>query len=155
MVKKAPETISIQAFYDANENLRFSRIPLHQTGSYDHITGYFLKDEMLARLLQGDGELPLSALKREIIVVHESSPIPELFERLLEKGEHIALVVGEFGGMSGIATMEDVIETLLGMEIVDEMDGTDDMQALARRNWERRARAMGLVGEDGQISLAD
>jgi CBS domain containing-hemolysin-like protein len=153
VVKKGSEACTIQSYYDANRDLRFSRIPLHQAESQDHITGYFLKDELLARLLAGDGDQPLSALKREILVVHDTSPIPDLFERFLEKGEHIALVVDEFGGMSGIVTMEDVIETLLGMEIVDEMDSAHDMQALARRNWERRARAMGLVGQDGQLSL--
>ena len=56
-------------------------------------------------------------------------------------------MVGDFGGMSGIVTMEDVIETLLGMEIVDEIDHAEDMQLLARKNWERRARQLGLLEE--------
>ena len=153
VVVKASGSDTIQSFYAANENLRFSRIPLFQGDSQDHVTGYFLKDELLASLLAGEGERPLAELEREILVVHETAPIPELFQRFLEKGEHIALVVDDFGGMSGIATMEDVIETLLGTEIVDEMDSDHDMQALARRNWERRAKAMGLVGAGGQLSL--
>ena len=55
------------------------------------------------------------------------------------------MVVDDFGGFAGIVTMEDVIETLLGMEIVDEVDGEADMQALARKQWERRASKMGLI----------
>jgi CBS domain containing-hemolysin-like protein len=68
----------------------------------------------------------------------------------MEKREHIALVVGEFGGMAGIVTMEDVIETLLGLEIMDELDGTEDMQVLARKNWEKRAKSLGILEKDGE-----
>ena len=88
----------------------------------------------------------LPFLRREILIVSESFPLPELFSRFVSKREHIALVVDEFGGMAGIVTMEDVIETLLGVEIVDESDHTEDMQLLARRNWERRAGRLGLTG---------
>jgi len=92
----------------------------------------------------------LSELRRDILVVKENYPIPELFEQFTEKREHVALVVDEFGGMAGIVTMEDVLETLLGLEIVDESDNAEDMQALARKKWEERARNVGLVGDSGK-----
>jgi len=147
VVQVAAEGMKIKAFFEANEELRFSRIPLYRNDSRDDITGYILKDELLAKLVKDGGDALVGTIKREIIVVHETFPIPELFNRFLEEKEHIALVVGDFGGMSGIVTMEDVIETLLGMEIVDELDHTEDMQLLARRNWEKRARQLGLIGE--------
>ncbi len=147
VVKAAEETETIKGFFDRHHELRFSRIPLYRGDSRDHVTGYILKDELLAKLVKDEGDVPVSTLRRDIMVINEDFPIPELFNRFLEKREHIALVVGEFGGMSGIVTMEDVIETLLGMEIVDELDRSEDMRALARRSWECRARAHGLIEE--------
>lgn len=147
VVKTASEETTLQEFYEANKNLRFSRIPIHRGVDTEHIHGYVLKDELLSGLVQGKGEETLGSLEREILIVHESFPIPDLFNRFLLKREHIALVVDEFGGMAGIVTMEDVIETLLGMEIVDEYDGAADMQALARKNWERRAKRLGIIQE--------
>lgn len=147
VVKAASQDMSIAAFFEANRELRHSRVPVYEGDQKDAVTGYILKSEMLARLAEERGQEPLKAVRRDIIVVNETFPIPELFSRFLEKREHIALVVDEFGGMAGIVTMEDVIETLLGMEIVDELDATADMQQLARRTWERRARLAGLIEE--------
>ena len=142
----APEAMSIQEFYNENKNLRFSRIPLYRDNN-DEVTGYFLKDHLLSALVENRGDQHLSTIKREIIAIKENFPIPQLFENFTEKREHIALVVDEFGGTAGIVTMEDVIETLLGLEIVDEFDNTDDMQALARKKWEKRAKDLGLITE--------
>lgn len=147
VVVAADEKTTIRDFYEENKNLRFSRVPLFQ-GSKDQITGYFLKDQLLASLIEKKDDEPLSSIKRELIVVNDKYPIPDLFNQFMEKREHIALVVGDFGGMSGIASLEDVIETLLGLEIVDEYDGTEDMQILARQKWEKRAQELGLIEEN-------
>ena len=77
-------------------------------------------------------------ISREIIVVPEFQTLLQLWEVLLEKKEHIALIVDEYGGMDGIVTMEDIIETLLGLEIVDERDRIIDMQQYARERWKER-----------------
>ena len=137
----------IGKFLETDRNPRFSRILLHEEHSRDHIIGYLLKDELLASMVDGQKDAELHTLRRDIIAVDESYPITELFNRFLSVREHIALVVDEFGGMAGIVTMEDVIETLIGVEIVDESDQITDMQLLARRNWERRARRSGLIVE--------
>ena len=145
VVRLASEQQTIKDFYKTTGELPFSRIPLYEGKENEHIVGYFLKAELLESLVLGNGDLHLSTIKRNISVVHENLPISDLFNQFLEKREHIALVVDEYGGMAGIVTMEDVMETLLGMEITDESDNTVDMQALARKNWEARARRIGLI----------
>ncbi len=150
VVRLASEEQSIKSFYKSAGELPFSRIPLYEDDIKEHISGYFLKTELLDSLVQGNGDRHLAAIKRNIHAVHEFLPISDLFDHFLEKREHIVLVVDEYGGMSGIVTMEDVMETLLGMEITDELDSTVDMQKLARKNWEKRARRIGLIEENSE-----
>ena len=146
VVVAADQNTTVRAFDDAHRGLRFSRIPIYD-GSLDHVTGYVLKDAMLRALVDGEDDKPLVEIRREITAVKENFPIPRLFDHFTEEREHISLVIDEFGGLAGIVTMEDVIETLLGLEIVDERDGATDMQELARRRWEERARGLGLLDE--------
>ena len=147
VVRSSAATETLGDFFEKNRELRFSRIPLYENESRDQVIGYVLKDRVLEGIVDGHTKDPLVSLKREIIAVPFDYPILELFNRFLSTHEQIALVVDEFGGMDGIVTMEDVIETLLGIEIVDESDRTADMQVLARRSWERRARRVGLIVE--------
>ncbi len=153
VVVASDETTTVRDFHKAHPNLRFSRIPLF-SDSVDKISGYVLKDQLLTNLVgqlesTAGSDTTLASLRRDIIVVQAHEPITKLFNDFTEKREHIALVVDEFGGMAGIVTMEDVLETLLGLEIVDESDNTVDMQALARKQWEARAKAMGLDVNQG------
>ena len=147
VVKAADQEMPIASFYQSNQKLQFSRIPLYKD-TKDHINGFVLKDEILGCMIHNNGDKPLREIMREIMIVNEQMALPDLFNRLMEKREHIALVVDEFGGMAGIITMEDVIETLIGMEIVDEQDNIEDMQSLARKNWEKRARALGIINDE-------
>jgi len=135
---------TLQSFYDKHPTIRFSRIPLYD-GELDKVAGYILKDELLDNILKGNGEKALSTIMRDIIVVKEELAVPALFNQLNEAREHIALVVDQYGGVEGVVTMEDVIETLLGLEILDESDNSEDMQKLARKNWEERAKSLGLI----------
>ena len=140
------EDNSIQSFFDAHPKLRFSRIPIYKDNS-DNITSFILKDELLEAIINGNGSNKLVSLKREILVTNRNLPIPDLFEKFISKREHIALVVDEYGSTSGLVSMEDVIETLLGLEIMDESDAIADLQLLARKNWEMRAKKIGLIQE--------
>lgn len=142
-----PEGKTIGEVVEEHDEFRFSRIPVYDD-TPDDVTGYVLKDEMLLRAAQEELEVPLEDIAREILVVRETLPLPDLLERLLDRLEHIALVVDEYGGVAGVVTMEDVVETLLGLEIVDEADSVEDMQALARQQWFKRARDLGVVSEE-------
>ena len=130
-------------FYEEHPKLIFSRVPIYKD-SLDNIEGYILKDDLLSRLIEGQKKLTLKSISRKIEIVYENLPIPSLYKKLIEKNEHIALVVDEYGGTEGIVTLEDVIETILGLEIVDETDNVEDLQKAARERWEKRARKMGL-----------
>ena len=147
VMKAEDESTSVKDFFEANANVRFSRIPLYTTNE-DNITGLVLKDEVFKEMGLGNGEKLLSDLKRSIIIVNRTIPIPKLFEQLVESRNHMALVVDEYGSVSGIVTMEDVIETLLGLEIMDESDNVSDLQLMARRSWESRAKRLGLIDND-------
>jgi len=117
----------------------FSRLPIFGV-DMDDIKGFILKDELFL-LDPSDEGLMLDSLKRDLLAVPKGMPLSKLLDLLLEKREHIALVVDEYGGTSGLVTLEDVVETLLGAEIVDEMDSHDDMQAVARRAAAKRIEA--------------
>ncbi len=154
VVVASDESKTLVDFHNQHPDLRFSRIPIYQEKP-DNVTGYILKDEMLATLLkEPDASTPMSSLRRDIIAVSDDFPILSLFTRFIETREHIALVLDQFGGTAGIVTMEDVIETLLGIEIVDELDHTVDMQALARKRWQQRAQHVGLVQEEAASTEA-
>jgi CBS domain containing-hemolysin-like protein len=118
----------------------FSRLPLYEDDIHD-ITGFVLRDDILLREAQDRGNEPLKSLKRRIHAVPESASLSVLLEHLLKHHQHIAIVFDEYGGTTGLVTLEDLVETLIGMEIVDEKDSVVDMRALARKKWAERARA--------------
>jgi len=140
------ENQTLADFHAVHPKLHFSRIPLYDK-SIDHVAGYFMRDDLLSALVDDKKSQTLGSLRRELTTVAEDFPIPDLFEHFTEQRTHIVMVADEFGGTAGIVTMEDVIETLLGLEIVDEVDGTEDMQLLARRQWEKRATRLGLLSQ--------
>jgi CBS domain containing-hemolysin-like protein len=138
------EETSIEEFYSDNKHLKHSRIPIYKDRS-NNITGFILKDDVLEEMIDQKGPEPLSSLKREVLTTFSETPIPDLFEILIEKRAHITIVSDEYGNPVGIVTMEDIIETLLGLEIMDESDNVADMQAMARKNWEIRAKRLGII----------
>jgi len=138
-----PQGMSVAKALNTKPTVTFSRLPIYQ-GDLDHITGFILKDDLLNTKEMDGGEVKIETLKREIKTVPGNMSLSNLFGFLLEKRQHIALVVDEYGGTKGLVTTEDVVETLLGLEIVDEMDKVQDMQLLARQQWAKRAKALGL-----------
>jgi len=142
VVLAADENTTIESFYESHKDMPFSRIPLYEDDP-NHTTGFVLKDECMEMIIEGKGNRKMKDIRREIHMVIESMPIIRLFYKFIEMKIHIAMVVDEYGVITGLVTMEDIIETLIGLEIVDEMDDVEDMQILARKIWEKRARKQG------------
>ena len=143
VISGLPQEMSVTDALKTKPPASFSRLPLFQT-DLDHITGFILRDDLLLAKARHGGDLKIETLKRKIKTVPGSLPLTNLLEFLLDQRQQIALVIDEYGGTKGLVTTEDVVETLLGMEIVDEMDAVEDMQAMARRQWAKRARAQGI-----------
>ena len=137
----------------AGDGQPFSRLPLYGA-SRDSVTGFVLRDEVLAAVADGRADDPAAAVRRDVLTVPDSLPLPQAFERFLDERQHLAVVVGEYGGTAGVVTVEDVVETLLGTEIMDEVDDEHDMQAAARRQWKDRAEKLGLSHADAEAADA-
>ncbi|MEA1876418.1 MAG: CNNM domain-containing protein [Bacteroidota bacterium] len=148
VVSVANQDMSLEAFLLEKELLHYSRIPIFSKKN-DNITGYVFRQTVMEKLAERKTDLRLEDIRRDIVVVHEFQTLLKIWEVLLEKKEHISLVVDEYGGMSGIVTMEDVIESILGLEIVDERDKVVDMQQYARERWAERKAKYDLLIKKG------
>lgn len=137
------ESTTVAAFVDAHADQPFSRIPIYGATS-DEVSGFVIKSDVLMHFAKGHADKCLADIKRPLTTVPETLSLSKLFETLIENRDHIALAVDEYGAVEGLVTLEDVVETVLGLEIVDEHDKVDDMRALARKKWEDRASALGI-----------
>lgn len=129
--------------------LTFSRLPIYD-GDLDNITGFVLKTDMLLAKVNHAMHKPLTQFKRDITFVFSKMKLFDLLELMLKNRIHIAITVGEYGEVKGLVTLEDVFETLLGLEIVDEIDRVEDMQALARQMMDRRVERLGMKLSDDE-----
>ena len=143
VVSALQKNLTVSEALAAPDMMAFSRMPIHATG-LDSIAGFVLREDLLVAQNQGRGDVKISEFRREIMAVISSTPLSKLLETLLEQRQHIAVVVGEYGDTKGVVTLEDVVETLLGIEILDEGDKVEDMQQLARQMWAKRAERMGI-----------
>ncbi|UII33870.1 hemolysin family protein [Fulvivirga ulvae] len=140
----AQEEKTIADLYQDPEFKKFSRIPTYSKNR-DDITGFVHKNDVLTEMAEDNHEMNLSEIKRDIIVVNKEMRLPFILDKFVESKEHIALATDKFGSISGLVTMEDVMETVLGMEIMDEYDSVEDMQAYARKKWRTRALKVGII----------
>lgn len=147
VVKIADAESTILDFYNGNKNIRYSRIPIYSENQ-DNIIGIVLRTDILNAIITGTGKEKLETIKRPILLSKRSQPIPVLFEQLIQTKNHMAIIVDEYGSFNGLVTQEDVIETLLGLEIMDESDSVEDLQQLARKNWEKRAKGLGYSKDE-------
>lgn len=145
VVSATSQEQTISNYYQHRKDNQFSRIPTYSQDNMDFITGYILKIDVAEAIIDGRGEESLTSLRRDIVAVGETLAVTELFTNLMERREHVAVVLDDFGGMAGIVTLEDIIETILGMEIMDETDTATDMRILAQKHREKRAKALGVL----------
>jgi CBS domain containing-hemolysin-like protein len=120
------------------ENQTFSRVPLYD-GSRDRVSGYILQNDVLRALANGgDRNAPLSKFKRDISFIPETASVGAALRQIVANAEHIAVVADEHGGIAGLVTLEDLTETVLGVEIVDESDQVVDLRKAAINLRDRR-----------------
>ena len=139
VVMTAQENMTLKNFYKNDQYLHYSRIPVYGD-SPEYITGYILLSDALEGLADDEFDKRLKELKRPISYFKEEESLSTVWEELLKKREQMALIIDEYGCFQGIVTLEDIIETILGLEIIDENDQAIDMQQFARERWERRQK---------------
>ena len=130
--------------------LTFSRLPIYDE-ELDDVTGFVLKTDMLLAKANHAMNKPLHQFKRDITFVFSKMKLFDLLDLMLKEHIHIVITVGGYGEVKGLVTLEDVLETLLGLEIVDEIDKVEDMQALARQLMDKRVERLGMKLHDDQI----
>lgn len=140
VVEMAPGSMTIKEFYDSDNT--HSRILVYDEENDEYILGYVLRQEVLEKMAEDKFSATLNDILRPILHFKEEDSVSDIWEVLLEKKEHISVILDEYGSLRGIVTMEDVIETMLGHEIVDEKDEVVDMQEYAKEQWEKAQKEM-------------
>ena len=135
----APESMTVKSFYKDRRYYHHSRIPVYKDND-EYITGYILRMDALQLMAEDKYDKTLGDIKRPIERFQTDTPFGQIWDTMSEKNEQIAVIIDEYGSFQGIVTMEDVIETILGDEIVDERDAVVDMQQLAREKWKKQAK---------------
>ena len=141
VVEMAEAHMTIREFYDSEE-LTHSRIPVYDDENDEYVIGYVLRQEILEKMAEDKFTTTLDEITRPIMTFKEEDTVSDIWEKMLEKKEHISVILDEYGSVRGIVTMEDVIETMIGHEIVDETDEVVDMQEYAKEQWEKAQKEL-------------
>ena len=151
----ASENMTVKNFYRDKSFRHHSRIPVYADND-EYITGYILRVDALQLMAEDKYDVSLSTIRRDIASFQDITPLDKIWDEMLGKDEQIAVVIDEYGSFQGILTLEDVIETLLGSEIVDEKDTVRDMQQLARDRWKKLQTRKGAAAQaSNPASAAD
>jgi len=134
---------TVREFFERHAQTPFSRLPVHGE-SVHQVSGYVLKSDLLLAQAHDEFDRTIGEFQRDLMTLRDDMSASAAFDRLTRSKGHLSMVVDEFGTLRGLVTMEDVVETLLGLEITDEVDTVEDMQILARQRWRDRMAAMGL-----------
>lgn len=134
------ESMTVKDYMERPEFKTFSRVPIY-SGEKDNVTGLILKDDALDVMARENTDVKLSELRRDIPTITDDMRLPDLLKRTSKDRKHLHIVTDDFGHVVGVVTMEDIFETLLGTEIVDESDVVVDLQAHAKEKWEKKNKA--------------
>lgn len=134
---------TVASFFSSHADSPFSRIPVFNE-TPDHTTGYVLKSDLLIAQAKDEFDRTLSEFERECPVIMDDVSAADMYQQFIRSKSHIALITDKYGTIQGLITLEDVIETLIGIEIMDEMDKVEDLQKLAKNRWRQRMTAMGV-----------
>lgn len=138
-----PDSLTVNEYYEKYFDSRFSRIPVYSDDKH-HLTGFVLKDDLMLAQARGNSGKTLDTYRRDLPALSNLTSLADAFEQVLGQRAHIMMIVDEYGSLKGIITMEDIFETLLDVEIMDESDRHQDMQEVAKRLWRKRAERMGI-----------
>ena len=133
----ASENMTLRNFFKDKRVKSHSRIPVYADND-EYITGYVLRMDALQLVAEDKFDKTLLDIRRDIASFDEDTTMDKVWDEMLEHDEQISIVIDEYGSFQGILTLEDVIETIMGNEIVDERDSVRDMQQLALAQWKKR-----------------
>lgn len=137
------QQLTVEEFFHKHDQVPFTRIPIYE-GDREEITGYVFRSDILLAQARGNGDCQLANYRHDLPAMLADMPLGQALNEMLKQRVHVMLAVNEYGGVEGLLTLEDVMETMLGFEIVDEKDKTIDMQKEAKKQWKRRANKIGL-----------
>lgn len=149
----AAEDMTVRSFYQDKKYKTHSRIPVYKDDD-DYITGYVLRTDVLQLIADDKFDCTLGSIRRHITLIREDEPLGHVWDAMLDKKEQICCVIDEYGSFQGILSMEDIIETLIGSEIVDENDETADMQAFAKQQWATKQKNLSKEGASSLLPQA-
>lgn len=148
------EDLTVHELMEQHHELAFSRIPVYGKNR-DDVTGFVLKTDILLNEARQAGKARLRDIRRDLRAIRDETPLSDALDELLDNRAHILLAVDAYGGMQGLITLEDVVETLIGFEIVDEADKNVDMRDFARQEWKKRMERIGVKFTDGSTEIVD
>ena len=131
------KTSSVREVLDKYNDIEFSRIPVYEEG-LDNIIGIVRRHVLLKSKAEDQFDVTMGELAKPIHTVEENDSVGNVLDEFVKRREHLFMVKDQFGQVAGLITLEDAIETLLGIEIVDETDSVVDMRKLALDNWRKK-----------------
>ena len=143
VIYTASADLTVKEFFEQHGDSPFSRIPIYSENQ-DEMIGYVLKTDILLEQARDNFDTKVIDFKRDCALLPDFLTAFHAYERMMHEKTHIALVIDEYGTVRGLLSLEDIVETIIGLEIIDEMDAVEDMQHLAHQRWKDRMTAIGL-----------